>query len=777
MSNQIKHFSLGLASAIALGLLGCGSPSDTRTQVGQGPDPGPIVTPPAGPLPEPKVQYNFFRPKTEDELRGAVCRVRVGGQGDDLGNDETQYAYLPVANYGYLIARTRPDFSQAQFDKYGLEVVSSFAANGARYFYLHKDSDLVATMKKVGKLSGVMYIEPDVMNYATAGFEYKPGDAYVNNERQFGVLTTMAKKAWETYGFGPNRPIVADFDTGVRWSHPDLKDVVTNAFSWYGTNGSSLLDNAGALSPLNDPSPVDRMVTDPTVAQGSDGQGHGTHTAGTIAAVGNNTIGVAGMCWNVKLVSYKVLNNSGSGGSWAVYGSFWHLAKWKNEKVDEDGKPSETGTPRYPHTIPVNLSLGGGTLGQFNADMVEMALENDIVLCASSGNDDAGFASWPGSLAGVIRVGAVNNMDRRVYFSNWGPDMSVMAPGNDIYSTANDGSYELMGGTSMACPHVTGLVGYMLTFNPDLKPDQIKTYLEKNADRINGQKEFDIHYGYGRINAYRTIGAVIDDMDANRAPASNYVMTPVKITVKDSSGSPVNNALVYLYNCNEDGTITNYANMSITGMSFVDVRDDKTLPPEEGVARFNMLRPGHYKVTATYSLYDYKADDYIDSVASSPTFKVWPGDTVAPMTLTLDTKQTLAMQTMATANFARASADVMMQIFDSPTAAAFETVDQRSTPQEDFVTAMLPPGTYYVRIYPYSSTRGEYALWVGTKTMTSFAAVGTAAAPGPNGIASTNAADRATAQVLELNGNKLVYGDLTNATGHYYKFVIPEPAP
>jgi hypothetical protein len=198
MDIPIKQFSLALASAIALGTLGCGSPSDAGRQV---PDPGPIVvTPETGPLPEPVVQYSFFRPETEDELRGAVCRVRVSGDGPV--DDESQYRHLPAANYGYLIARTKTDFDPAAFAMHGLEVLSSFPANGARYFYLHKDSDLVATMKQVGRLGGVMYIEPDIMNYTAGGFEYKPGDEFVNNEQQYGVLTTMAKKAWETYGFG-----------------------------------------------------------------------------------------------------------------------------------------------------------------------------------------------------------------------------------------------------------------------------------------------------------------------------------------------------------------------------------------------------------------------------------------------------------------------------------------------------------------------------------------------------------------------------------------------
>jgi len=770
MSNQIKHFSLGLASAIALGLLACGSPSGTGKQVG--PDPGPIVTPPTDPLPEPQVQYNFFRPKTEDELRGAVCRVRVGGEGDDLGDSEPHYRYLPAANYGYLIARTKADFDPAAFDMHGLEVVSSFCANGAKYYYLHKDSDLVATMKKVGKLSGVMYIESDTMNYATGGFEYKPGDSYVNSEQQYGVLTTMAKKAWETYGFGPNRPIVANFDTGVRWSHQDLKDVVKHAFSWYGTaSGAGLLTNIGALSPLADPNPPDRIVTDPALSS-TDGNGHGTHTIGSSVAMGNNGVGVAGMCWNADMVSYKTMSDAGSGGSWPVYGSFWHLVKWKNEMVGEEGNKK----PRYPHTIPVNLSLSGGVLGQFNADMVEMALEHGIVPIAASGNDAAGFPAWPSGLAGTITVGAVGQSDRRVIFSNWGPHLSVMAPGSQILSVSrgSDNGYAWMSGTSMACPHVTGLVAYMLTFNPDLKADQIKTYLEQNADPIDGQTGFDIHFGYGRINAYRTIGAVIDDMNADRAPASNYVLSPVKVTVKNDAGDPISDALVYLYNCDNDGTISNYANMTISGTSFVDVMDNATIPPEDGVARFNLLRPGFYKAAVNYTCYDSVEDEDVTLAAETSVFEVRAGAAVAPLTVTLATGKLLAMQTLATANTARGGTAAFMQLYNSQGSVI---ADIGGYTFNTGVAKMLPPGTYYLLVYPYNANFfGEYALWVGTKTRSGFSATGTYAVPGADGVKSQHAGSIGSAQEIELNG-KLVYGDLTDTTGHFYKFVIPEPAP
>jgi len=781
MNTPMKNLSLGLLSALALGMLACGSPSGMGSQTG--PDTPPVVTP-NDPLPEPLVQYNIFRPEKEEDLL-----IKFG---------EGEFKGKPMVNYGYLIARTTLDFDHAAFAKHGLEIVGSFAANGSRYFYLHKESDLVETMKRLNRADGMLYIEPDIMHYTTAGFEYKPGDPYVNNStsssdpHQYGVLTTMAKKAWETYGFGTNKPVVADFDTGVRWQHEDLTGVVTNAFSWYGTaSGAALLTTLGDLTeaggPLNDPNPPDRMTDTSPNASGTDlSSGHGTHTAGTIAATGNNGKGVAGMCWNVKLVSYKVLSDGGSGGSWAVYGSLWHLARWKNENVDAEGKPTgdDTGTPRYPHTIPVNFSLGGGMINQFGADMAEMALQHGIVMICSSGNDCSGFQTWPGGLQGTIRVGAVNFNDRRYYYSNWGPNMSVMAPGINVLSTgrSNNTNYAYMGGTSMSAPHVTGLVGYMLTFAPDLTPAQIKTYLEKNADPIEGQTGFDPRYGYGRINAYKTIGAVIADQGKPAPGPDDYVMSPVKVTVKNKAGVPQNGATVYLYKCNASGTIQNYVNVSVTGKSFFSVRDSKTTPPEDGVARFDMLRPGYYKMATSYSVYSIADAKMLAGSDSTPVFEVRQGGTVAPQSLTIDLPTSLWIQTMGTANTARRG-DTVISFWNSLTGAPL--INKYDSGSYDSYEIVMPqtPGQYWLAIGPYSgSYYGEYALWLGNQKSALTTAPGTYAnagepdTPGADGIKSLHALDRATAQPINVN-DKFVYGDMSAATGgtggHYYVFTVP----
>jgi len=761
MNASTRKHSIALASlftlGIALDLVGCGNPNGSANNTGQvDTDPDNPVAPPAHePLAfPPVVNYGLFDPQTEEELKAAVQEGSLAGN--------------PIVNYGYMIAKVNPSFDPAKFVRYGLDVKSTITANGAKYYYLHKDSDLVETMKQVRQgMGGVMYIEPDIAHYTTADpveFNWDKPDELVANQQQYGVLVTQTLKAWQTYGFGPNRVVVCDIDTGVSFNHEDLTNVVRHAYTWFGTDGVNL--QAG-IDPYLDPEPMDFRVSNPAAATGTDASGanfHGTHTAGTIAAEGGNGKGVAGMCWNVDMVHYKCFNNSGVSNACSVYGSLWHLVKWKRAN--------------YNHTIPVNMSLGGPAPSQFAADMVEMALENDVMVCASSSNDYSGFSTWPGSYTGVMRIGATTYADKRVDFSNWGSNMSVMAPGYDVYSCygGNSSGYWFMNGTSMAAPHVTGLVGYMLTFAPDLKPDQIRTYVEQNCDPIEGQKGFSNLTGWGRINTYKTIGAVIADKNSGNPPPSNYVLSPVKITVEDKLHNPMSNVVVYLYNCNQSGTISNYAASTLTTYSYLDVRNDPDLEidGEEGVARFNGLKPGYYKAVASPVIVDIGTGRPAPTAKSTPVFEIRRGVAVPPMTLTFDFDP-LFIQTLPTSNTARQGGNTLIRVYNSLTGAFLFSVNDNTETYELAICKMpTVPGTYWIQILPNSTTTyGEYALWlsgVGPKPL--LPAPGTYADPGPDGIQGGLTNSRTDNSQLIKIDDKLVYANMTATAGHYYRFIV-----
>ena len=748
-TTRLKKYSFALASILTLGALGCGSGRDNDREQ-------PII--PLKDIPAvtaPVVKYDFYEPKSEEGLKRDT-------------------------KYGYLIAKTRPDFKTAYFERLGLKVAGLIKASGASYYRLYKESDVLGALNRLQKISGVVFAEPEMKRYLYA-LETEPIvfdniDPQVQNMLQWGAHTTRAYDAWTTYGFGPNRPVAASIDSGVQYNHEDLKSVVKHAYTWFNPAGNDYHDSYYETGDEYSWNPPDAKAVYPN-NWGTDFDGHGTHTTGTICAAGNNGAGVAGMCWNVDFISYQGLGMGGAASNWTIYGSLWHLVNWK--KAND-----------YDYAIPVNCSLGGVQASRFEIDMIEYALQNDVLLIAASGNDSHRVHAFPAAYQGVMAVGASDGTDRRAPFSNYGPHISVVAPGVNVTSTVGavsrhdrDSSgdlkneYVVNSGTSMAAPHVTGLAAYMLTFNPDLKPFEIKTYIERYADYVGGANGYTEETGWGRINALNTIKAVIDDVDAGRTVNPSYAAAPVKIN------SSFNGLNVFLYNCNEAGTIQNYVASTITGYQF---------DAEEGAAYFNMLRPGRYIAHAYVGA--------ANKVASTEPFEVAAGqkevvEKVLDLGMEILFIQTFPTYDLMYSGFANV-ADPIIDFYDS----GGSLIDSIDYYYWDTLVTVMPqePGDYYIHVTDFyaDSYLGEYALWVTTGSLwtpdnpgdwvsdgnTDYpVAPGTYADPLPAGgsAKSLHAQSPATAQPISLrtiyygrfNGDA-ADGGTSGATGHYYKFTV-----
>ncbi len=247
---------------------------------------------------------------------------------------------------------------------------------------------------------------------------------------------------------------VAVLDTGIDGDHPDLKDNVMGGVNFV---------------------PSGRKV-DPN--KWNDDNGHGTHVAGTIGAL-DNTIGVVGVAPNVHLYAVKVLDRKGSGYlDWVVAGIEWAVTN------DMD-------------VITMSLSVGVDVDGF--EDACDAAYTAGIVIVAASGNDGSSVA-WPAAYDSVIAVGATDSSDNIVYFSNYGPEVEMSAPGVGILSTWKDGGYNTISGTSMATPHVTGVVAIILSANSGFTPDQTRAMLAETADDL-GTAGRDNYFGYGLVDA------------------------------------------------------------------------------------------------------------------------------------------------------------------------------------------------------------------------------------------------------------------------------------
>ncbi|WP_285573143.1 S8 family peptidase [Geothrix limicola] len=703
---KIQHLT-AFATSLALALvLGCAPKSDATQTTSSSATPVTV---------NPASQYQFLTPASENDLKQNSV-------------------------YGYLIAKAGPGFNPATFEHMGLSIQGKISLNGFDYYHLYKDSNVLETLQMLQANPGVLFAEADLPVKADSGITLNNLDPRAVSE-EYSIYLTKTVDAWKTYGFGPNTPTVVDIDTGINWAHEDFQKgstgIVQHAYSWY--------DLANGNKPIV---PTTTYAIDPidyigTATTNTDDEAHGSHTAGTIAAQGNNGKGVAGVCWNTNLVSYKGLLN-GSGSTWAIYGSLYHLLRWKT-------------TTAYNHTIPVNMSLGGSGASAFAIEVVEACTSNNIVIIASMGNSGQNQANYPAAYQGVIAVGATNGQDKKVHFSTSGSHISVTAPGFDIISCGNQGpdDYESMSGTSMSAPFVTGLVSYMLTWNPDLTPAQIRTYLEKNADFIEGATGFTETNGWGRVNTLKTIGAVVADVTAKTAPASNYLNTPLRVNVQNTfngTTTPLTNTPVYLYQSDPEGRITNFVASSVTS------GDTDSLLAPAGSVDFNLLRPGTYVARCNVSgIQAYSPLITVTSASTNPTVTV-------PFKASVYNIQTLP----DAAASSQTTTDDIVNVYDFNSAKLLTSVDLGALDTAKVMTA--PNQVLMINLKPYQTYIGEYALWVGTSLYATNPAPGTFASPAAGGFAGS--ASHSSAAPQNITVNTLYNGNLT-AASDWYKVTVP----
>jgi len=335
-----------------------------------------------------------------------------------------------------------------------------------RVLLLKVKEDPVKVSEELSKLPWVSFAEP---NYIY-GMHLTPNDSYYSYQWNYSIINLPA--AWsETTG--DNNIVVAVLDTGVDLNHPDLKDSLVE--------GWDFVDN--------DSQPMDE-------------NGHGTHVAGTIAAVTNNLTGVAGVNWGgtfgTKIMPLRVLDANG-------VGSTYDIAKAIVYATEHGAKV-------------INMSFGGDSPSTLVEQAADYAYYNGVVLVASSGNESANTVSYPAAHDSVIAVGAVRYDKQLAYYSNYGPEQELVAPGGDMtvdqngdgyldgilstyYATRTSHSeYTFLQGTSMAAPHVSGAVALLMT-RGFTEPNEIRQILRNTAEDL-GDPGFDEYCGYGLVNPY-----------------------------------------------------------------------------------------------------------------------------------------------------------------------------------------------------------------------------------------------------------------------------------
>ncbi len=328
----------------------------------------------------------------------------------------------------------------------------------------------------------VVFAEPDLFY----GIDWVPNDPRLSE--QYALGRVQAEAAWDIEK-GNNNVVIAIVDTGIDTDHPDLKPQLVSGWNTIANNAVVKDDN-----------------------------GHGTHCGGIAAAAGNNGTGIVGLAPNVKIMPVKVMNASGQGSSLNIATGI----RWAAD--------------RGAHVI--SLSLGTSMGSSIIRESLVYAVNKGATIVAAMGNDGGQVRNYPATYAaeidGVVAVGATDRGDSRAYFSNYGSWITVTAPGYQILSTLpryavqgnpSGQAYGEYSGTSMATPYVAGLAGLLKSQQQSRGPTDIKAAIIQGTDDL-GSRGFDTQFGYGRINAARSLGLNLPIAVPTPIPTPTPVATP-----------------------------------------------------------------------------------------------------------------------------------------------------------------------------------------------------------------------------------------------------------
>ena len=333
---------------------------------------------------------------------------------------------------------------------------------------------------------------------------------------QWALNKINATGAWNYFSSGSSI-IVAVIDDAIETTHSDLAPSLWINQAEIPTNGIDD-DNNGYIDDING---WDMADNDNNPNPTTSAYLHGTHVAGIVGASSNNNLGIASIGYSVKLMCIKASNAPAT----VNYGYSGILYATDNgAKV-------------------INMSWGSYVNSQTGQTIIDYAHNAGVVLVAAAGNDNTSAAHYPSDYNHVISVAATSSNDVKASFSNFGSQIDVSAPGENILSTGVGNTYINLSGTSMASPYVAGLASLMLSLNPYLAPNDIETCIKNNTDNISAlNPSYSGSLGTGRINANNTMQCVQSSLAW--APVADFSANTTTI----SAGGNVTFSNISLYN-------------------------------------------------------------------------------------------------------------------------------------------------------------------------------------------------------------------------------------
>ena len=415
---------------------------------------------------------------------------------------------------------TASGFASAANNEMGAKVLEEFADLGWLRVQLPKGLSVETAMARYANLADVVTAQPNFYYHLLA----TPNDPQFTATGMYGLTKISAPSAWDLTT-GSTTTVVADIDTGMRYTHQDLAaNAWINPGEVAGNNidddGNGFIDDVNGWDIFyNDSDPID------------DAGGHGTHTAGTIGATGNNNLNVVGVNWNVKLMPIKIYSPNGTDSTSAMLvNAYNYIRMMKNRGVN----------------IRVTNNSYGGCgeacgYDQATKDGLDALGNAGVLNVFAAGNSNTNndiTPSYPVSYTSpsIIGVAASTSTDARASFSSYGVvTVDLAAPGSGVlstYATSNTATATLSG-TSMATPHVTGAAALLSSYNPNLSVASLKATLMNTVDVIPAWNGL-VKTG-GRLNVDRAL---------RNQTVCNFGLSATEITVLSSGGTESVNVTV-----------------------------------------------------------------------------------------------------------------------------------------------------------------------------------------------------------------------------------------
>lgn len=362
------------------------------------------------------------------------------------------------------------------------------------------DSDVEAAAARLAEVDSVEVAEPNRWRETMV----TPDDPQFGS--QWGLTKIKAPAAWDVTTGSPS-VVVGVVDSGCDLDHPELAPLLVN--------GYDMVD----LGPNPTPPPGWRFEGDfaGRDATPEDEVGHGTHVAGTIAALTDNGTQVAGVGWQTKIMPVKALTRMVriSDGRVSGVGSSADVAAAVRWAADNGA-----------HVI--NMSLGSDAQTTVERNAIAYAIGKGVVVVAAMGNDGSANPSYPAAYPDVVAVGAIDSADHRASFSQTGGHISLVAPGVGIVSTYLAGGTTTMSGTSMATPHVAGVAALIKAVKPSATGAEIADILRQTTRPLRDDPADPVpndRYGYGCLNAEAAV------LKARGGPVLNPTITHLRTPI------------------------------------------------------------------------------------------------------------------------------------------------------------------------------------------------------------------------------------------------------